>query len=383
MRKAVTVFISCVMGLATATTPVAAATTEVHCEVSPDALSSRLEEARAGDRLLITGVCHGTFVVRQDLTLKGGAGGATLDAEGAGGVLEITAEAKVRLVDLTITGGAPVYEVPDPPSTGGIDNGGTATLVRVTVTSNVGQLVGGIKNDGTMELIDSVVSHNTSEDAGGIANTGRLTLRGSTVTQNYTSYFVGGIAAGGTVVLIDSVVSRNGAARVGGIDGNVTLWRSRVVDNVGGDGVGGISGARLTSYDSTISGNRSFNVGPGGIRVTRALIVRSKIMDNWAGSASAGGIEAQEATIRDSRIRGNSGSPGGLRVTTLKLFGSIVRGNSARYEGGGMDVNQAVIKNSRITGNAAMDGGGIFARGSVVLKNVTFSGNTPNDCTGC
>jgi len=178
------------------------------------------------------------------------------------------------------------------------------------------------------------------------------------------------------LTLTDVVVTKNGNAVIesgipvegGGIAnwyGLLTLTRATISDNAGSDGGGIInrfsdaSGtATLVMADSTVSGN----VG-GGIE----------------NNSSA------TATLTSSTISGNQGSRGGISnifSATMTLTNCTVSSNESTFGVGGI-FNTATLNlySSTVTlnhakiGPSATDAGGIYAGGSVVLRNTIIAGN--------
>ncbi|MFE1558033.1 hypothetical protein ACFW6V_24030 [Streptomyces sp. NPDC058734] len=143
-------FTTAAAALATAA-PASAATTIVNCPFQN--LQSAINNAAAGDTLLVRGTCTGNFTIGKSLTLAGSSG-ATLNGNNAGRTLLVNGPTTVRvtLTGLTLTGGA------------GVDIGG-----------------GLFNNGATVTLRSSTVRNNTStEEGGGIGSLGTTPLPGCT-----------------------------------------------------------------------------------------------------------------------------------------------------------------------------------------------------------
>jgi hypothetical protein len=322
----------------------------------------------------------------------------------AGGI-EVLPNAEVTMTDSLVTGNraAPATTVksvgavcPDGPcpfaqaAGAGIDNWGTLTLVRTTVSNNE---AGG---DLTAQA-----------DGGGIASElrSRLTLTNSTVTRNRAITGANGrFASGGgiyvdrfgTLTIQNSVISKNLShltssypssvsdmhADSGGIyvanGGNATIEATSIVGNrvvlndsagnpVGFDGGMCVCGpsTTLTLRDSTIANNR--------VTVTVGTSAAVK-------GGSGGALEADgNVTIKGTRITGNVvdvRSAGGvaLAVAVLDLYTGDRRSPPA-------DVSDSVISGNTVTassstGSARVLGVGIANNAPGVLTNVRITGNT-------
>jgi hypothetical protein len=99
---------------------------------------------------------------------------------------------------------------------------------------------GGVRNDGALQLVDSLVYDNTAaEGGGGILNTGVLWLRRTTIAQNE--------AGGGAGIQNDE-------------GGSIVAACSRIIDNVGGYGVGILNGNQSNAM-SSVTVNRGVFTG--------------------------------------------------------------------------------------------------------------------------
>ena len=301
-------------------------------------LQVAISAAAPGAALRVSGTCVGNFSVAQDLNLFGRSG-ATLDGNGTGTTLKVSA-GDVKVFGLTITGGT------------GWDACAPAGCF----------IAGGIYNLGTLTLVRSAVSGNSVTNVGGgIFNDvgGTLTIAGSTVSENSAPFGGGGINNLGTLVLWRSVVDGNSAQGGGGIlnNGTLTISRSSVRDNVATDYFGGgiINNGMITINRSTLSGNSSPSAGGYG-----------------------GAITNQEGTITitDSKVTGNSASAlgGGIQNQTggtIHLNHSTLTANSASFGGGIFEGGGTLqITASKVSGNSAGNGGGVYKTGAGITTVV-------------
>jgi hypothetical protein len=320
----------------------------------------------------------------------------------AGGV-EVLPGATVELRDSVVTGNRaePTVSVPsvrarcpDGPcpfaqaAGGGIDNWGTLTLVRTTVSDNEagGGLTaqangGGIVSElrSRLTLVDSTVTGNRAiaetdgrfASGGGIFvdRFGVLVLRGSVVSKNRSSL---------TSTYPKSVTEMN--ANSGGIyvgnGGSATIERTAITGNVvtvedlAGQPVGFDAGmcvcgprTSLALSHSTVANNRlAATVGTS----------------TPATGGSGGGLEADgDATISDVRVTGNTvrvTSPDGvaLAVAVVNLFAQ----GSKPAAVSDMVVSGNTVEAASTTGSARINGVGLANNGPAVLTNVRIIGNT-------
>lgn len=211
-------------------------------------LQRAIDDAERRDRLIVQGMCAGSFTVERPLTLAGRPNQRfptpTLDAKGDGHVLEISRGARIR--SLRITGGRAtsgggirllvgrlVLEGKTAivgnraSSGGGISTGEEGRLVlggHATVRGNVSKFGGGISSNipGSMLMKGrSAVLGNRARDTGGgiVLNVGSLTMADrASIRLNIARDFGGGIAnLDGFVKLRDAArIVHNSAGREGG-----------------------------------------------------------------------------------------------------------------------------------------------------------------------
>lgn len=328
--------------LMVATETAAAATTNVDCSTTN--LQTAIDNAAAGDTLVVTGVCKGSFLIDKSLTLLGSPA-AVLDGQHNGGVLGVGSSviagfgANVTVANFWIVNGTQsgIFQ--------NIFSGLTLTNDVVAGNSNPENLPfhigngGGIETEGTLTLNHTAVVDNTAGGRGGGIGTVEtrlffpIALNDSIISDN-SAPIGGGIddEQEGTVTAQDTTVSGNSG---GGIDGSGTLDRSLVIGNTGG----GLSGV-FTLQDSWVIGNTTSGDG-GGINGV-ATIDHSAVVGNTAGG-NGGGIFV---------------SPNDSGPTTLT--NSVVVGNTASANGGGIFVAPGA--------------------GTPTLSNTTVNANRPNNC---
>ena len=269
-------------------------------------LQTLIDEAGAGNTLLIRGVCsnEGNFTISNKLRLVGWRSGATLDGGGAGTVLSVEPGAVVVLTNLLITNGLSA-------------SGG-----------------GGLRNQGIIILNSSSISGNSSgADGGGIFNSGGVViLRGSSsVSGNDAAAFGGGIlnTDGARLFMIDSsMVSQNTGALGGGV---LSFVDSLVVMNDA----------------SSVNGNHAQFAG-GGIYNNSKLVIND--------SSSVTGNTAQ---------RGAGIVNEGTNASVTLNGSSTVAGNQAETVSGGIENRSGTLTltdSSSVTGNVAPAGGGGSSR---------------------
>lgn len=127
---------------------------------------------------------------------------------------------------------------------GGIFNSGTLTATEVSLLNNSATDGGGIDNTGTMILSSVEIDHNAAvHDGGGLLNKGTATLTDCHLAANSAGADGGGLFNDGIAALTDCTVTGSSAAIGGGIyeapDGTLTLVRTRVESDRGGDIVNG------------------------------------------------------------------------------------------------------------------------------------------------
>lgn len=316
---------------------------------------------------------NGDLDITDDVTILGdGAGTTTIDAGGdldgaADGdfrIIEVTNDAALGIVDLTLTGG-------DAGDGDGVDGG-------------------------AIYLAESAV----------------LSLNSVTVEDNYASSNGGGVDAqdeGQIIRIEDSVFQRNGAGSDGGAltleEGSLTLRDSRFEMNTAGSDGGALflytetnTGVWDTDFVDNEAGSNGGAVVIGDSSYGSQLQCRScTLTGNTAGSDGGGfylGSNENLLELWDTTIAENTSEDEGggiwLDESALSMEGGVIRDNVAYLDGGGIAGEEifVVLRNVDVLNNSAADpgdptrqttGGGISNEedyGDIVLENVRVEGNT-------
>ncbi|MFT4038575.1 MAG: right-handed parallel beta-helix repeat-containing protein [Thermomicrobiales bacterium] len=218
---------------------------------------------------------------------------------------------------------------------------------------------------------------------------------GFTIPQNNTA-LVG--AGSGDDFTANTVLDGNNVVIVVAFGGTgIRLAGLRIKRGMGNYG-GGIQagyGSDLTVERCAIVNNTA-NAGGAGLYFQGRLQLRDSLVTG--NTASYGGgvyMDASQlaSTITNTTISGNiAGSGAGLsqyNAALLTISGGEISSNHATGGGGGgLTSFSSVLQftgGTRLTNNTATSpGGAIYTTGSTIqLGDAVFSGNTPNDCTGC
>jgi hypothetical protein len=161
-----------------------------------------------------------------DLTINGpGARVLALNGSNETRLFGIASGANATIRGLTIKNGSRTST--SDPTAGGIGNGGTLWLDKVTVSGNTAsQVGGGVRNTGDLTVTNSTFSANKAVDGAGIYNCctsgAKLTITNSTFSTNAATDLGGGVGnQDGTLTITNSTFSGNSATgHAGGIHSN-------------------------------------------------------------------------------------------------------------------------------------------------------------------
>jgi hypothetical protein len=413
--------------------PVAAGAATSDC--SPQNLQNAIATAAPGSTILVSGVCHGNFVVDKPLTIKGNPK-ATLDGDDEGATIaaDLPANTTLHLVGLTITGG--VGGGTSSQGAGIRATSGKLTLDHVVVRDNLSTdpsccaFGGGIMSIGPLTLTDSSVVHNRAlsngeADGGGIWADSTLTLVRSTVAFNRASAIGtgpvsfargGGIDAEGqgAVSLTSSHVDNNEAAAraqtatasggglLMGHSDPLTISGSTVSDNLAkatavtddnarAEGGGVLSGASSVAISNSVlsddhavadspgsafaSGGAAY-LGSGPVTLSGSRFERSRADATSAGDASAAGggvLISEHATLSGTSVSDNVvHAQAGSSIASASGGGALV--------GAGMSLVRSTLFDNGVDAyssgsHASSIGGGVGLQGPLTMSRSTVAGN--------
>ena len=199
------------------------------------------------------------------------------------------------------------------------------------------------------------------------------------LTLDATNQFrVASVLGRGAEVTLEGVTltGGNSSGRGGGVwvsDGALTLRNVAVRDNQCNEYGGGISVIRgaLTLEQCEVSGNSSTGYSGGGISAEESLVrVLSSRIENNTTSSGGGAIYHQS--------NGKDGAD-------LQVENSLLRGNSANYNGGAIYIYRGnlLLEQCEVSDNESRGTGAIYRYfGDVVIRQSTISGNTSRDLYG-
>lgn len=343
---------------------------------NPCALQHAIDQAAAGDEILIAGGVYNTVLtidskkqiayITKSITLRGGysadfaaqdpvAYPSVFNAGNNGRCIYIAGSAQPLIEWLVITNGnaAGLTGGPTNQDAGGgvyITNA-APTLRHNTITVNKAQIGGGVwLSNSSAVLVDNVISNNTATYYGGGIGLyqSAATLRTNTITGNSATGAAGGLFLDNSPALLEGNTIRSNTAGTTGGGG-------RIVNN---------STATLTGND--ISNNSATTAG-GGLYLQSPVTLRyNRVTINTAGSGGGGGIY--------------------VNISSPTLDGNTIAGNSTTGNGGGiyLDIAGPALANTWLVGNqAAGRGSGVYMRGSAsVLRHTTLARNTGGDGSG-
>ena len=181
----------------------------------------------------------------------------------------------------------------------GISNAGagTVSIIESTLTANTGAYYGGaVDNEGTVTIARSTLSANGARIGGAVANVGTLSIRNSTLSGNVATETSGGIDNFlGEASVEFSTLTENAANSGGGIENaaSISIKNSLVVNSAAGNncvndggtftalGVNFATDASCAGFTQTTAGG--INLGPladnGGPTQTHALLSGSVAID--------------------------------------------------------------------------------------------------------
>ncbi|MGH2449657.1 MAG: hypothetical protein ACRDFS_13785 [Chloroflexota bacterium] len=326
-----------------------------------------------------------------------------------GGGIDIAPGATATITSATIKGNSAGSAACGGGSGGGIEDGGSLTLNRSTVSGNFAYFVlnlyrtgrgGGIRVNATStyaEIDNSTISNNyAGYEGGGIFMGNTLTTSNDRIINNQA----GGSPAGVTLITPDSIVadcgpSCNVPVAFYGAGGGIAGDHSSDVTPVGlyslTDTASYISGNKAVPADNSWNGGECESFG-GALYLgedVSATLTQTHLISN---DACTGGGSYQYVT--------SDGSPS-TKVPQLTYTNSYVYQNQAGGNGGGMyvdgndncGVNYLALSYTRVVNNTAGagpgtgHGGGIYSDGSSIQVNplsfVTSNhpDNIVNTCT--
>jgi CSLREA domain-containing protein len=233
----------------------------------------------------------GPLTINHDVNINGPASREVVDGNALSRLLIVNSGKTATISSLTLSGGNGSEG-----DGGAIQNSGTLTLNRVTLSGNTGASGGAIRNDGALVLTNTTISgNNASGNGGGLYNVaGTATLTNVTISNNRsdnnndTSGDGGGIfIQGGSVLLHNTIVGGNfkggspGASRhdISGI-----LDSSSSFDLIGdGTGMSGISegsnGNHVGTLEAPIDPLLGALTDNGGPTFTHGLLYNSLAID--------------------------------------------------------------------------------------------------------
>ena len=288
------------------------------------------------------------------LTIIGsGAGVSIIDANSIDRVFDVDGTSRLRLQNLTVTGG----QVVGGKDGAGIRSEGLVVLSGAEITGNSAAGNGGaVYTTSTASSTTLAVSASLTATTISVANAGAL-----------------GTATPGFLILVGSE-----QMLVTGVAGDtLTVVRGVNASTPAAHSVGEtVSLLHLSVSESTLSGN-SADFGAGVfVDDGTASIVSSSLQGNTA-TTDGGAVYVDQAASVDvsgSTVIGNSaGRDGGgfynNATAALNLTDTTVGGNSAVRDGGGLFneiVATATLTNTRFSANSATNGGGINNQDGVV-----------------
>lgn len=267
--------------------------------------------------------------------------------------------------------------------TSNADDGSAGTLRATIANASPGAIITfglGITNI-VLTSGEITIDKSLTITGNGLANT---TVNGNGASRIFN--IINGNIILNDITLTNGLADNGGAVAIANAD--VTINASTISASVanGASGSGGAiwvnTGADLSIFNSTISGNRANRAGGGieSVAGTNVVLTNVTLTGNNAGLAPATAAP---------------GNGGGLHITgagTAEINGGTVSNNTAASEGGGlwngsgtMEINGTAISQNTASGAAADNGGGGIYNlngGTLLIENATISNNAANGTSG-
>jgi hypothetical protein len=321
----------------------------------------------------LTGAAGGQIQLSSKMTIQG-PGQSNLAVKGDSGfrVFDVTGGIST-ISDLTVSNGDPGSEPHNGFETaagGGIRNGATLTVNRVSVLNNKASVT---VTGGTSDFIEGA--------GGGIANlaSARLTIRRSTVRLNEASATSTNASTVGVPVAMGGGVA-NGIDASGTDAAELTVDRSTINDNIA---IGTASCACQGGSAQGDGGGISLNGGP-------ASVTRTTLVGNEASGASSGGTQFNNANANGAGIMGRGVAETvvdrSLIASGKALANTSGAGAVASATGGGFgqfSASKLSLTRSTVYDNFAHSspvfaydgGGGVSSNGGLTVTGTTITDN--------
>lgn len=375
------------------------------------------------------------------LTIIGsGVGVSIIDANSIDRVFDVDADSRLRLQNLTVTGGQLVggkdgagirseglVVLSGTEITGNTTDGSggavytasstatttlavqaslTATTITVVNAPTLGTTPGFVILVGSEQMLVTGIAGNTlTVVRGANASTPaahslnktvsllHLSVSDSTLSSNAADSGAGIFVDNGTLSIVGSILQGNTATIDGGgvyIDqtASVDVAGSTVLSNAAGrDGAGFYNNATaaLVITDTTISGNSAARDGGGLFNEIVATTTLSNARLSANSAVNGGGVNNQDGVVTitgGSLIANTATEDGGAVFTsssaTTTLTNTTLSGNTAARDGGAIrNDGTTTVTSVNLAGNSAVrDGGAIFNNRTLTVTGSTFTGNT-------
>jgi LPXTG-site transpeptidase (sortase) family protein len=257
---------------------------------------------------------------------------------------------------------------------GGIASGGTLSISNTTFTSNSATNNGGgiYISGGTATITSSTFN---THNAGAIDDGAAIYLDSGTLTINGGSFSSNTASGDGGAIYVDP----GGTLTIGNTSG--VTFTSNSADN--GGAIYHNAATLLTVTNSTFTGNTSTNGDGGAIMMDAngsSLTISGSTFTSNSAEDDAGAVysDGEPVLITNSTFQSNSagtGAGGGADGGAIRISGSSTSATSR--------INLSTFINNFITmaANQTLHGGAIANDGTLIIANVTFSGNSLNKTT--